>query len=157
MIKEFLNLFKVYTIKTDKQYDYDIKTSDLYVVKPLNFENKKESTNANVVSLGRHNFAFLYPSEEQQEDLVNFVWDVQPVTSVYFYRPIDKIIYNFIQKLKIIIGNIWFLKWYNRKKYYQKYVNYSNVEKLGMGRFLLSIDCIKEIIEKDIINAFRVA
>jgi hypothetical protein len=96
-------------------------------------------------------------SEVQQEDVLNFVFDTNPVKSVYFYRPIEKMIYDCGQKIKRTFNNLKLVQNYKRNNYYQKYLDYSDIEKLDYARFLLTVGCIQKIVENDIINAFSVA
>jgi hypothetical protein len=148
MIKEFLNLFKPCTIKVEKQYDFDIKSSDLFVVKKSGrIDNSVRGNNSKNISVD-------LASEEQQNDVLNFVFDTNPIKSVYFYRPIEKIVYNCEQKVKGIFSNLKFVRKKKKNRYYQKYLDYSDVEKLDYVRFLLTVDCINDIVKKDIINAF---
>lgn len=147
----FLDLFKPYTIKVEKDCDFDIHASDLFVVK------KSGKTNNSIRGGNSMNISVDLASEEQQEDVLNFVFDIDPVKSVYFYRPIEKMIYDCGQKVKRTFSNLKFVQNYKRNNYYQKYLNYSNVEKLDHVRFLLTVDCIQKVVENDIVNAFSVA
>jgi hypothetical protein len=149
MIKEFLNLFKPYTIKSEKQYDFDIKSSDLFVIK------KSGRTNGSVRGNNSKNISVDLASEEQQNDVLNFVFDTNPIKSVYFYLPIEKIVYNCEQKVKEIFSNLKFVRENKKNKYYQKYLDYSSVEKLDYARFLLTVDYINDIVKKDIMNTFK--
>lgn len=147
----FLDLFKPYTMKVEKDCDFDIHASDLFVVK------RSGRTDNNVRGNNSKNILIDLASETQQEDILNFVFDTNPVKSVYFYRPIEKMVYDCSQKVKRVFSNLKFVQNYKRNNYYQKYLDYSNVEKLDYARFLLTVDCIQKVVENDIINAFSVA
>jgi hypothetical protein len=125
----------------------NIANSDLFVV-------KKSGRADNIRGNNSKNISIDLASEEQQEDICNFIFDANPIKAIYFYRPIEKIVYNFGQKIKDAFDGLKFIREYNKNKYYKKYLNYSNVEKLDCARFLLTADCIRKIIEDDIINAF---
>jgi hypothetical protein len=147
-MNNILDVFRPYTTKIEKQYNYDIHASDLFVIK------RSGKVDNNVRGENSKNISIDLASEEQQEDICNFIFDTSPIKSVYFYRPIEKIVYENIQKVKRFFDNLKVIREYNKKKYYQKYLGYSTIEKLDYARFLLSVDCIRKIIETDIYNAF---
>lgn len=150
-MKNILDLFKPYTMKVEKNCDFDIHASDLFAVKESGkFNNSVRGDNS-------INILADLASKAQQEDVLNFVFDTNPVKSVYFYRPIEKMVYDCGQKIKRVFSNLKFVQNYKRNNYYQKYLDYSNVEKLDYARFLLTVDCIQKIVENDIMNAFSVA
>lgn len=150
-MNNILDIFKPYTIKVERECDFDIHASDLFIV------NKSGKVNNSSRGENHKNISLDLASELQQEDVLNFVFDNNPVKSIYFYRPIEKIVYNCGQKIKRAFSNLKFVQNYKRNNYYQKYLEYSNIEKLDYARFLLTVDCIQKIIKSDIMNAFSVA
>ena len=146
-MKNILDIFKPYTFNIEAPYDCNIRASDLVLVKKSGRDGNGRGENSKNVLVD-------ITSKEQQEDICNFIFDANPTTCVYFYRPIEKIVYECKQKLKRFFNNLKLIREHNKKKYYQKYLEYSNVEKLDYARFLLTVDCVRKIIEQDIINAF---
>jgi len=150
-MKNILDIFRRYTMKVEKDCSFDIHASDLFVVK------KSGKPNNSVRGGNSMNISIDLASEAQQEDVLNFVFDTNPIKSVYFYRPIEKMVYDCGQKVKRVFDNLKFIQNYKRNNYYQKYLDYSDVEKLDYARFLLTVDCIQKVVENDIINTFSVA